>query len=59
MSWPGQKEMEDGQEIQKDPNLDQSLYDVPPTYLGGRSNTDPPKAQKEEMQHKMTIRQLA
>lgn len=74
MSWPGQKELDDGvvdtdnvhNEMLNGDTADkpskamgpQSIFDVPSSKLATHPSVMPPKAQKEDMQHKMTIRQL-
>ena len=55
MSWPGQKELEDGSDLSEDSN---TVFEVGGSPLTPHPAVMPPKAQKEEMQHKMTIRQL-
>ena len=63
MSWPGQKELDDGCDVcekcePSESSSDSSALILSPTALVNHSSVMPPKAQKEEMQHKTTIRQL-
>ena len=68
MSWPGQKELEeeDDDESPDDDTANESskavgspaMYNMTSSSLANHPSVMPPKAQKEEMQHKMTIRQL-
>ena len=68
MSWPGQKELECDDEVggveqsafaeESETEAQENIYDIAPNSLASHPSVMPPKAQKEEMQHKMTIRQL-